>query len=119
MDNSTSTTPPSTYSVLSDRSHSTPYKAHPNVSASHGDQFPLSSDERDDRDRRLRKISAEMDYQWIGPTEPDQFLDTFLPPSAEANPDLTDARVAELAKTLCESKKLNENQFTSRVVSDT
>jgi hypothetical protein len=70
--------------------------------------------EEDIRRRFLHEVGQELDYQWLGPMDPDAFLSTFLP-NGESH-DFPTTTLRNFVEFNSENFK-NDNDFSRRLVS--
>jgi hypothetical protein len=71
-------------------------------------------EEENARRRFLHKVGQELDYQWLGPMDPDAFLSTFLP-NGEFH-DFPTTTLRNFVEFNSENFK-NDNDFSRQLVS--
>jgi hypothetical protein len=107
-------TPPNTYG-----SDGKGYQPTPNESEHTRSQISgvfLDIGEQEERDGRLMNMGREMAFRWVGPIEPEVFLDTFLSPKAETASDFTDSVAGTLRQQVDSWVEDTENVFTAALV---
>jgi uncharacterized protein YcbX len=70
-----------------------------------------------EKEDRVRDMGREMDFRWVGPMEPEEFLKAFLHPEAETASDFTDSVAETFRQDLLSWAELPEDDFIPNLVS--